>query len=309
MRLRITDEMRRIIYPIISSSITVGVLVFALFSLSGAIGEGGGTKISFGFMFLFLSLSRIPLAVKAHKVDHSKLALIKNIVFVAIYLALAILVFILEENAVTYCIICSIYFFTIVANRICIAIIKNKVFNWICNMFLAAVGLIFAVVPLFILDDPDLLLIAMASCIMVIMILALFDTLAFAFSRMKLKGIIKIMKKTYAFEILYGLVVLMVACSFYFAIMEDGIPSFGDGLWYSFAIVTTIGLGDFSVTGIISRILSVILGVYGLIVVAVITSVIVNFYNEIKDKKDKEEIEKQKVEEETSTNQNNEQDK
>lgn len=34
------------------------------------------------------------------------------------------------------------------------------------------------------------------------------------------------------------------------------------------------------------RFLSVILGIYGIIVVALITSVIVNFYNEVKDEPD-----------------------
>ena len=59
-----------------------------------------------------------------------------------------------------------------------------------------------------------------------------------------------------------------------------------DGLWYCFAIVTTIGFGDLTVTGTLSRILSVILGIYGIIVVSLITSIIVNFYNEVKNEDD-----------------------
>ena len=129
------------------------------------------------------------------------------------------------------------------------------------------------------------------------MIVALMETLAFAFSSMRLKGIIKIMKKTYAFEVLYGLAVLIIASSFFFSIMEEGIPSFGDGLWYSFAIVTTIGLGDYTVTSLVSRLLSVVLGLYGLVVVAVITSIIVNFYIDSKDKKDDKTIEEDKKDE------------
>lgn len=38
------------------------------------------------------------------------------------------------------------------------------------------------------------------------------------------------------------------------------------------------------------RLLSVILGIYGIVVVAILTSVIVNFYNEVSDKKKTEEI-------------------
>ena len=50
------------------------------------------------------------------------------------------------------------------------------------------------------------------------------------------------------------------------------------------AIVTTIGFGDVAATSIEGRIISVILGVYGIIVVALIISIIVNFYGEMKKK-------------------------
>ena len=44
-------------------------------------------------------------------------------------------------------------------------------------------------------------------------------------------------------------------------------------------LVTTIGFGDLTSVSMIGRILSIILGLYGLVVVALVTSVIVNFYN------------------------------
>lgn len=65
---------------------------------------------------------------------------------------------------------------------------------------------------------------------------------------------------------------------------EPKFENFGDALWYCFAVVTTIGFGDYAASTIIGRILTVILGLYGLVVVAIITSVVVNFYNEIKGK-------------------------
>lgn len=63
------------------------------------------------------------------------------------------------------------------------------------------------------------------------------------------------------------------------------IPTFGDALWYSFAVVTTIGFGDITAVTVPGRVISVILGLYGLIVVALITSIIVNFYTETKASK------------------------
>ena len=47
-------------------------------------------------------------------------------------------------------------------------------------------------------------------------------------------------------------------------------------------MVTTIGFGDLTPTTEIGRLLSVILGLYGIVVVALITSIIVNFYGEMK---------------------------
>jgi len=80
-------------------------------------------------------------------------------------------------------------------------------------------------------------------------------------------------------------------------IYEDSITNIGDGLWYCFAVVTTIGFGDITAVTPIGRILTVILGIYGIIVVAVITSIIVNFYNETAGKKDIQEFKEIKKEE------------
>ena len=82
----------------------------------------------------------------------------------------------------------------------------------------------------------------------------------------------------------------MVASALVFMFYEDTIPTFGDGLWYAFAVVTTIGFGDFAATTFAGRIATVLLGIYGIFVVAVITSIIVNFYNETSGKNDAKEF-------------------
>jgi hypothetical protein len=90
-------------------------------------------------------------------------------------------------------------------------------------------------------------------------------------------------RKTYAAEILFGMLMLIIAFSIVLPQLDPGIPSFADALWYCFAIVTTIGFGDFAAATLPGRVISVVLGLYGIIVVALITSIIVNFYNETKD--------------------------
>ena len=119
-------------------------------------------------------------------------------------------------------------------------------------------------------------------------ILAMRQIILLAFSRINLQVLMKIIRKTYAAEILFGMLLLIVAFSIVLPGLEPGIENFADGLWYCFAIVTTIGFGDITAATWIGRILSVILGLYGIIVVALITSIIVNFYNEVKTEDDPE---------------------
>lgn len=104
-----------------------------------------------------------------------------------------------------------------------------------------------------------------------------------SFSQVKLDVLSRIIRKTYAAEILFGMLLLITAFSIVLPNFELNINTFGDALWYCFAIVTTIGFGDITAVTIPGRIISVILGLYGLIVVALITSIIVNFYSETKN--------------------------
>lgn len=101
-------------------------------------------------------------------------------------------------------------------------------------------------------------------------------------SQMKLNILLNIIRETYVMEILLGLLLMIIACSTVFSTLERGMSDYGDALWYSFALVTTIGFGDITAVTPVGRILSVFLGIYGIVVVAIITSVIVNFYGEMR---------------------------
>ena len=116
----------------------------------------------------------------------------------------------------------------------------------------------------------------------VIVILALGSIFSVVFGRIRVDVLRTIIRETYASEILLGLLLLICAFAYVLRYVEPGIPTFQDGLWYCFAIVTTIGFGDFAAVTTVGRILSVILGIYGIVVVAMITSIIVNFYGETK---------------------------
>lgn len=95
--------------------------------------------------------------------------------------------------------------------------------------------------------------------------------------------------RTIATEILPGLAALIVGSSLILIHVEPSIPRFGDAIWCCYAVVTTISFGDIVAVTPMGRAVSVILGIYGIVVVAVITSIIVNFYNETYGKRDAKE--------------------
>lgn len=60
-------------------------------------------------------------------------------------------------------------------------------------------------------------------------------------------------------------------------LLEPGIPSIGDSLWYCFAVATTVGFGDFAAATLAGRIVTVLLSVYSIVVVAIFTAVITGY--------------------------------
>ena len=107
---------------------------------------------------------------------------------------------------------------------------------------------------------------------------------------LRLNVVSRIIKKSMVYEIILALMILVILCSIYFTVVEPSMTSYVDSLWYSFAVITTIGFGDVTVSTTLGRILSIILGISGIVVVALFTSFIVNFYNEMNKKRDEVEM-------------------
>ncbi len=119
-----------------------------------------------------------------------------------------------------------------------------------------------------------------------IAVTSLFYICRLALSHFNFRALRKIIRKTYAGEVIFGLLLLMVAFSSVLMIVEDNIHNFWDAMWYCYMLVTTIGFGDITSVTVLGRIISVILGIYGIVVVAILTSIIVNFYIETRNKEE-----------------------
>ena len=100
----------------------------------------------------------------------------------------------------------------------------------------------------------------------------------------------QVMKRTGASRIWAGFLVFFFLCAVAIWLREPSIPTLWEGLWYCYAVVTTIGFGDITVSSPLSRVLSVLLSVYAVLVIAIVTGVVVNFYNRLVEFRQEESL-------------------
>lgn len=102
-----------------------------------------------------------------------------------------------------------------------------------------------------------------------------------------LRLFVHVMKETHMLPVITGFIVYFFIMStiIYFTCNShvsdhSNINNYGDALWFSFASVFTIGYGDVTVSGVLGRILTVLLVIYGVFVIALIPSVFLTYYQE-----------------------------
>ena len=94
----------------------------------------------------------------------------------------------------------------------------------------------------------------------------------------RLKILNNILKRVKAYQIIGAFLIFVLIAAGIFWVSEPGITNYWDALWYAYANLFTIGFGDIVVTTPIARIVSVILTIYATLVIALVTGVIVAFY-------------------------------
>ena len=201
----------------------------------------------------------------------------------AAFLACALLPVVIGYTQTSTMIVSIISAAALFAGRV-VAVVKNHRIRSIIPNVLAAAVIVYCAQDL-------------AFMCAFLFLLSVFALLSIVFSRISFSVLKKIVVKTHASEIIFGLVLLIVTFALLLTFFEPNMGNFKDALWYCFAIVTTIGFGDLTAVTDFGRILSVILGAYGIVVVALITSIIVNFYSETKTSPDADDEEDAESEE------------
>ena len=278
----------KLILTIASTALAIAVAVLSAFTMINIYNNDYAAAPKFLiWIFLAAGLMSVVLYLK----DRTKLLLIRCLILVAFDVVLGIIVLFAKDNPYLFSLTAGLYCLSLVISR-AFSIIQN---HSIRNIVLNGLVILFAVVlgiGLFTssnLDPQNIQNVILVECIF-IAIVSFFSAMSLALAQLKIRVLFKIILSTFSLEILFGLLILIVTFSLVFVSIEEGIESFPDALWYCFAVVTTIGFGDIVAVTPIGRVLTVILGIYGLVVVAVITSIIVNFYNETAGKHDQKEL-------------------
>lgn len=209
----------------------------------------------------------------------------------AIYLVIVgILISVFGKNTFMFPLLCALFLIVPITKNV-VSIVRNPSRRNIIGKVILEliIHIILAINIVYIGEETPLAYISAGLLPgTVLAIICLANICVIAFSNFNSGILKKIIQKTYAGEVIFGLVLLIVAFAMVIMMVEPSIVTYWDALWYCFMLVTTIGFGDMTSVSLLGRILSVVLGIYGIVVVSIVTSVIVNFYNEVKND-DKEE--------------------
>ena len=265
----------------------IGDMIFSLLTLPSAMGyiqeyftnpESPDLLMYLSGTFVMMGIARLFRAFRYR--EESRLQFVKFLIYGFLMFACSFSGAVFDKTTATR-IFVVVYLGSLIVDRVISIYLNRGLRNVILNL-IAIFLLGWMLVEMY--NELDIVFIMM----IIVVLHALVSILSVSFARINLKSLANVARETYAAEIIGGLVLLIFAFSYILRFLEPNMNSLKDGLWYCFAIVTTIGFGDITATTTIGQILSVILGMYGIIVVALITSVIVNYYGEMRREKEEE---------------------
>lgn len=278
----------RIILTLISMVISTLVLALSSFTVM-EVYQNSYVEAPKFLVWIFILVGLMQVIVYLKK--RTMLNLIKCFVLLGFNVIIGVISLFAKDNPFLFLLIGGLYCATIIISRV-FEIMKKPEPRTIVLNALIIVCLIFLAIGIFQTspnEEIDIQGVITLECVF-IAIVSFIEALLIIFAQLKVKILFKIVVNTFSLEILFGLLTMIICFSMVLYSIEPNIPTFVDALWYSFAVVTTIGFGDFVAVTPMGRVLTVILGLYGLVSVAVVTSIIVNFYNETSGKRDSKEL-------------------
>lgn len=87
-----------------------------------------------------------------------------------------------------------------------------------------------------------------------------------------------IFKQTHMLVFLRGFAVFYVIACVLIWWLDPSITSLGDAFWFGFMIITTIGFGDYTVVHWGARLITALLGIYGIVIIAFTCGVAASYF-------------------------------
>ena len=273
------------IMTVITWGLTVAIIVFSIFTFNNANNQNfEGASFYMAIVFILMGASQIFTFLKERNGSA-----FRAIFMSLVNIGLGVLVFFAKYNIYIFSISAGIFALSIIVSRIFKLVKNHTTRDIVLNLILIAISVALAIGFFQKVESDFISGVVLLECLF-ISICVFVEAVMTSFSQLKLTTFVNVIMRTFALEILLGLAALIVLSSLILMHVEPSMPGFGDAIWYCFAVVTTIGFGDIVAATPIGRVVSVILGIYGIVVVAVITSIIVNFYNETYGKRDAKEV-------------------
>lgn len=107
---------------------------------------------------------------------------------------------------------------------------------------------------------------------------------------MLFKRCYRILKRTGTLKVFFSFLLFLVGASAALVVVEPGISTWRDGMWYCFVAATTIGFGDICVVTGIGRVITVLVSMYGILMTAMVPGVVVSYYMEYLKMREKDTI-------------------
>lgn len=277
----------KVLLTLVSTVLSTLVLAFSALTIL-QIYEKTPEEASKFLIWVFMAVAL--LSIVSFLKDHSKLNFIRCVILFVFNIILGVVSLSGNTyNPQVFQITAGLYCLTIVISRIFALIKRHDLRSIILNGLIIAFAVVLAIGIFTTPAEENVVTIVTLECVFIAAV-SFIEAAMIIFATLKVKVLFKIIVSTFSLEILFGLLTTIICFSIVLQTVEPGITNFPDALWYSFAVVTTIGFGDFTAVTPLGRVLTVILGLYGIIAVAVITSIIVNFYNETSGRRDQKEL-------------------
>lgn len=96
----------------------------------------------------------------------------------------------------------------------------------------------------------------------------------------KFKLLCLIIRRSGAGKPLAGFVTTFLVCALILWLIEPSVQTFGDAIWFLWAVSLTVGLGDITAVTLVGRVVTIICSLYAVITMAIITAVVVDYFHE-----------------------------